>query len=262
MAIKVGGTWRTTSPTSVKVSGTWRATQSGWVRLSGVWREFVANTLSLGYSSTAFNVGTESQTKSATTTGGYTSQAKTFALVSGSLPPGVTLDTSSGVLTGPSTWTFPAGQCTRGASGAIVSSIVRTSDGGAIVAGTFTGGSIIFGATTLPVSGAGQTLFVAKISAGAVWLWAVRSSGTAAITGTPQIVKTSDNGVIVFGASGGTGTVILGSTTIAATTGGTRIFVTKVSSSGSFLWGIGSTKISKGSKMSSEINSNKDLWDI
>lgn len=239
MAVKVAGVWRTTSPTQVKVGGVWKATQSGWVRLSGVWREFVANTLSLGYSSTAFTIGSANETKSPTVAGGYTSQSKTFALVSGALPTGVTLNASSGVLTGPYSWNFPATKAS-GPGGNSVTSIVatRTSgvfDGGVIVSGSFNTNSVTFGSTTLTLAGT-NTLFVAKLSSAGTWLWAVASTGTGSVSGS--VLAATDDGGAIVGFTFTTASIALGGTTISIA--GTRTLgVGKVNSSGSFVWAVG-----------------------
>ena len=238
MAIKVSGVWKNQVSTNVKVGGTWKAAASGWVRLSGVWREFVANTLSLGYANTAFTIGSANQTKSPTVSGGYTSQAKTFALVSGALPKGVRLNASSGVLTGPGTWNFPASAST-GAGTATVVGIVLTSDGGAIVYGFFNTGSITFGSTTLALAGS-PTIFLAKLSNTGAWSWAARNTGTGITsTASMSLAATSDGGAIVSGTFANN-SITFGSTTLPLT-GVRSAFVAKISSAGAWSWAAGST---------------------
>jgi hypothetical protein len=234
--VKVSGTWRTTSSTNVKVGGTWKATQSGWVRLSGVWREFVANTLSLGYASTAFTVGNSAENKSPTVSGGYTTQAKAFALVSGALPSGVTLNASSGVLTGPNTWNFPAVQNT-GTTSAEIYGLTIASDGGVIITGRFGVNPIIFGSITLPYASSNE-MFVAKLSNSGVWVWASAGSGDSATPGS--IVSTSDGGAIVAGTFN-SGDTTFGSFTLPIAGYSATLFVAKISSSGSWSWALGNT---------------------
>lgn len=244
MQVKVSGTWRNVAQTKVKVGGAWKATQSGWVRLSGVWREFVANTLSLGYNNTAFTVGSSSQTKSPTVTGGLTSESKLFALVSGALPEGVTFNASNGVLTGPASWTFAAQQPTLGAIAAVQGIVAtRTSgvlDGGAIVTGVFSGGPIIFGSTTLTLRG-NQTAFVAKISSTGSWLWAASNNGYGKIANTGSIaIAATDDGGAIISSYFQVAPVSFGSTTLAVA-GSATLFAAKISSTGSWSWAVANT---------------------
>ena len=237
MAVKVGGVWKSHS-TNVKAAGSWKTVQSGWVRLSGVWREFVANTLSLGYANTAFTIGSANQTKSATVAGGYTSQAKTFALVSGALPKGVRLNASSGVLTGPGTWNFPASAST-GAGTGFVSGIVLTSDGGVIIYGIFNTGSLTFGSTTLALAGT-PTIFLAKLSNTGAWSWAASNTGTGVTNASSlSLAATSDGGAILSGYFQ-TAAMTFGSTTLALS-GVRPAFVAKISSAGAWSWAAAST---------------------
>ena len=200
--------------------------------------EGALNTLSFSYPITQFSIGSSSTVDTPVITGGYYSQAKTFSLVSGALPAGMTLDTTTGVLTGPNAWNFAANQATG--SGVIgvgaATSVAATSDGGAIVAGYFTGNSITFGSTTLSLAGT-NTLFVAKLTNAGVWSWAATNTGSGSVAPqNPAIVVTSDGGAIVTSYFTGN-SVTFGSTTLAlAGSSSNTVFAAKVSNAGSWSW--------------------------
>jgi hypothetical protein len=238
MAVKVGGSWKTVSSTKVKVGGAWKATSSGWVRLSGVWREFVANTLSLSYASTAFTTYSAAQTKSPTVSGGYTSQAKTYSVTSGTLPTGVSLNASTGVLTGPSSWNGVSASPTLGTglgNYCMYATYVPMSDGSVVSAGAFDTATAVFGSTTLTKTSVNWNFYVAKCNANGSWAWAITHTGTGWLDGGPHVIETSDGGVIVVCRY--SGAITFGSYALATTTANCyQIAVLKVSSSGSISW--------------------------
>ena len=130
--------------------------------------------LTLSYASPAFSSAQSSQTVSATVTGG--SGTKTFS-VSGTLPPGVTFDATTGAFVGPSSWSLSA---TKVASGGEHTCALTTS-GGVQCWGTGQEGRLgrnSYTGSSTPVDVVGLTSGVIDISANSGHTCAVLSDGT------------------------------------------------------------------------------------
>jgi hypothetical protein len=112
--------------------------------------------------------------------------------------------------------------------------VSATSDGGAIITGTFNDANATFGATTLVQAGGWSTGFAAKVTAAGAWSWAVA-------TGTPTtgnvnptgVSVTADGGAIITGYFQ-TANVTFGATTLTKAGGTNTGFAAKVSSAGAW----------------------------
>jgi hypothetical protein len=116
------------------------------------------------------------------------------------------------------------------------SAIVATSDGGAIISGSFTSSSIIFSSTTLSLAGI-TTSFIAKITSSGAWSWANSNSGTGVLSTRFGLLSTSDGGAIIsstFSSGPATGPIIFGSTTLSLA-GANTLYLAKLTPTG--VWG-------------------------
>ena len=150
-----------------------------------------------------------------------------YSLSSGTLPTGVTLNPTTGALTGPADWGYNATKA-GGTSTDIGYSVAVTSDGGAIVTGYFNG-SATFGNTTLTSAG-NADVYIAKVDASGNYAWATKAGGGGTDIGR-SVAVTSDGGAIVTGYFNSSAT--FGSTTLTSA-GGSDVFIAKVNASGDF----------------------------
>ena len=129
--------------------------------------------------------------------------------------------------TGQPLWAVNAG----GTSSDYAYGIAADAQGNAVLTGYFGSSSIVFGGTTLTNSG--NELFIAKINGAGTWMWAKKAGGTASEYGYGIAVDSKDN-VYVVGQSWSS-TMTFGTTTL--TNAGTPdVFVTKLDTTGKFLW--------------------------
>ena len=126
-------------------------------------------------------------------------------------------------------WASRAGGSSNGDSG---HSLTVDGNGNVVVTGYFYSTIATFGATTLTNAGAGADVFVAKLSAAGLWLWATRAGGANYDNGTSVAVESSGN-ILVGGYIDGT--VSFGTTTLTGM-GLTDAFVAKISAAGVWLW--------------------------
>ena len=110
--------------------------------------------------------------------------------------------------------------------------IAVDSSGNSYVTGYF-GGTAAFGSTNLTSSGE-RDIFVAKLSSSGSWLWSVKAGGSGLEGGDAIAVDSSGNSYVTgyFG-----GTAAFGSTRLTSS-GAYDIFISKLSSSGSWLWAV------------------------
>lgn len=174
----------------------------------------------------SFTRGESSQTFTPT---GANFTGATFSLTSGTLPTGVTLNPTTGALTGPTDWGLNTKRF-GGAGTDIVYSVDLISDGGPIVLGRFAGTATI-GSTTLTSAG-GNDILVSRFDAKGDHLWALRAGGSGDDT-PAAVISTSDGGAIILGRFESTAN--FGSTALTSS-GGTDIFVAKINSSGVWQW--------------------------
>ena len=153
-----------------------------------------------------------------------------FSITSGSLPNGVTFNSTTGEIFGPSDWGFNPVRGGGSNGNSVFRGIVETSTGDFIATGDFTG-SATFGSTTLSSNGSND-LIVAKINKVGDWEWAVQAGGTGIDRGW-DLEATSDGGAIIVGDF--TGNVTFGSTTLSSS-GSQDIFVAKISPEGTWQW--------------------------
>ncbi|HIL65725.1 MAG TPA: hypothetical protein EYG33_06125, partial [Candidatus Poseidoniales archaeon] len=113
--------------------------------------------------------------------------------------------------------------------------LVLDSNGSVIVTGIFSASGASFGTTSLSAAGsASENLYVAKISSGGSWIWAVTASGN--VEGNQVSVTNSDDIIVSGMIQGSAGT--FGSYT-AGGNGSWDGFVAKLSQSGTWLWANG-----------------------
>jgi hypothetical protein len=126
---------------------------------------------------------------------------------------------------------------TGGTGSDIGQGVAATSDGGAIVTGSFRGAAT-FGSTTLTSNGA-RDVFVGKVSSAGVWVWATQTGGSVyGYNDGRGVAVTSDGGAIITGSFYGTAeeTVTFGSTALTSDGYYWDVFVGKVSSAGVWVW--------------------------
>lgn len=109
---------------------------------------------------------------------------------------------------------------------------IETDAAGNVYVTGFYNGSATFGSTTITAAGQ-QDLFVAKYNTAGVLQWVSTAGGSMADIGNGIDVDNNGN-VYVAGEFRGTST--FGSTTLTSDNGSTDVFVTKLSSTGTFLW--------------------------
>jgi type II secretory pathway pseudopilin PulG len=154
----------------------------------------------------------------------------TYSIVSGSLPNGVTLNPTTGAITGPSDWGFNTTQA-GGTGNDAGRSVVSTSDGGTIITGVFTG-IASFGTTTLTSAG-GEDIFVAKVDASGDYVWAVRV-GASGNDYSYSATATDDGGAVITGWF--YNTVSFGALSSLTSQGNADIFIAKINSGGTWQW--------------------------
>ena len=126
-------------------------------------------------------------------------------------------------------WVIRAG----GAGCDWASDISALSDGSSIVTGTFRG-TANFGGTTL-VSEGSSDVYVAKLSSGGSWLWAV-SAGASGIESATGVSVLPDGSSVATGMF--PGRAVFGSHTITGSANNDDIFVAKVSAAGDWVWAL------------------------
>jgi hypothetical protein len=109
-------------------------------------------------------------------------------------------------------------------------------DGSAIVTGSFRGTADFGGFTLVGDSSTRDDMFVAKVSASGVFVWATKAGGSASgFRRGRDVSALPDGSAIVTGSFAGTAN--FGSTTPLTSSGsGSDLFVAKISSSGAFVW--------------------------
>jgi hypothetical protein len=146
-------------------------------------------------------------------------------------------------------WVVTAG----GTSGDIGRGIATDSSGNSLLTGYFQG-TTTFGSTSLTSSG-NYDVFVAKLSSSGSWSWAVKAGGTSADYAEGIATDSSGNSYLTGDFQG---TATFGSTSLISS-GGSDVFVAKLSSSGAWSWAVraGGTSgdIGKGIALDSSGNS-------
>jgi hypothetical protein len=199
-------------PASTKVSGRYGSTW-GWAVKAGGSDHDTGNGIAVDSSGNAYITGYFLETA----TFGFTSLVS-----SGSYDIFIAKLTSSGYWE----WAIKAG----GSDSDIGNGIAVDSSGNAYITGYFSE-TATFGSTSL-VSSGNYDIFVAKLSSSGSWQWTVKAGGSDSDIGNGIAVDSSGNAYV-------TGsfleTATFGSTSLVSS-GGTDIFIVKLSSSGSWQW--------------------------
>jgi len=130
--------------------------------------------------------------------------------------------------TGSWIWVVNAG----GTSGASGNGIATDLNGNSYLTGSFLG-TVTFGSTSLTSSGSSD-VFVAKLSSSGSWSWSVNAGGTSSDYGTGIAADSSGNSYLIGSFQG---TATFGSTSLTSN-GNSDLFVSKLSSSGSWSWSV------------------------
>jgi hypothetical protein len=167
---------------------------------------------------------------------GITTSNPTYSIISGSLPAATSLNTSTGVISGPGDWGYIVGRA--GNTGQDVTrAVIATNDGGYLHVGHFVT-SIVFGSTTLTSAG-GQDIFVAKANSEGRWIWAIRAGGTGNDSAESVTIGITNGEAIISGFFNGTAT-FPGLANLGANSGTQDGFVAKVTgvngTSGAWSW--------------------------
>jgi len=136
--------------------------------------------------------------------------------------------TANGAGAGSFDWATKAG----GTSIDVATGVSVLADGSAIVTGYFAGTAKFSGLPDL-VSAGKEDVFVAKIGAGGVWLWATRAGGTGFDAGNGVSVL-ADGSAIVTGYF--SGTAKFGGLADLVSAGGDEVFVAKIRADGVWQW--------------------------
>jgi hypothetical protein len=133
-------------------------------------------------------------------------------------------------------WAVRAGSSTTSTYIDIGRGVSALADGSAIVTGSFSGTADFGSFSLVGDSGSDDDVFVAKISASGVFVWATKAGGSASGFRRGRDVSVlSDGSAIVTGSFRGTAN--FGSSTPLTSSGsGSDLFVSKIDASGAFVW--------------------------
>ena len=156
-----------------------------------------------------------------------------YSLGAGTLPTGVTLNPTTGALTGPADWGFNASRG-GGVGTDEIYDLDIASDGSTIIVGV-TEETSTFGNNTFTSGMYAKDIIVAKLDAKGDYLWSTAVDGENYMYSWAESVSaTSDGGAIVAGRLEGTAT--FGSTTISSQSGSQDGFIAKINKDGVWQW--------------------------
>jgi putative cell wall-binding protein len=137
-------------------------------------------------------------------------------------------------------WEWARSITSSNPGGSRINAVSALSDGSAIVTGNFSGAASFATAsgTVSLTSAGGQDVFVAKIGADGVWMWATRAGGNIANGDYGEgVAVLSDGSAIVTGSFFGAASFATASGTVSLTSAGSNdAFVAKISAEGVWQW--------------------------
>ena len=197
------------------------------VTLRVVARDPEANALTFAWSASAGTVGAASTTAGV---GTYTSENTLTVPTSCGSVLTVTVSIGDGVSNTNATFALGCAGRAGGASAESANDVARDASGNLYITGPFKG-TATFGSTTLTSAG-GDDLFVAKLTSGGTYAWAVQAGGSGDDVSRGLAVDSSGN---VFVTGGFQSTATFGTTTLTSA-GISDVFLCKLTSGGAFVW--------------------------
>lgn len=241
MKVRIGSTWKNPQSVNVKVGGTWKQATDGFVKVGNTWKRVATSPLSINYLNTNMSPFQDGPIITPTVTGGNSELSKTYSITSGSLPAGVSLNASTGAITGPSSWNYEPQMIsltslqreniTPGLNGAVFATVT--------IAANERGKFPTFGDKAFPSSSwTGNHSFFAKMNSSGYWEWVTTLTSQTQNFIPMKFAAAKDGGLFILGyADAGSGvTHTFGSSTISNNSGWQRSVLAKLSASGQWEW--------------------------